>query len=93
MWLAVGFTVSLVAATPLAYFGTLWLDAWQRGWRTQVAAGALIAGWMAVALGAASVWNAVRKAERPNLFVPAVSFIVAFAAYAVAYNWGGRMLT
>jgi hypothetical protein len=38
------YVASLIPATPLAYAGMLWLGASERGWRTQVAAGALVAG-------------------------------------------------
>jgi hypothetical protein len=86
------YAIALVAATPLAYAGTLWLGASERGWRTQVAAVALIAGWLALAVGAVFVWKAVKTSKRSNLFLGVVSGLFAVAAYAVAYEWGGRML-
>jgi hypothetical protein len=42
------YRVALIAATPFAYAGTLWLRASEPGWQTQVAAGALVVGWLAV---------------------------------------------
>jgi hypothetical protein len=86
------YALALVAATPLAYAGTLWLGASERGWRTQVAAGALLAGWVALTLGAAFVWKFVRTQQRSTMMLGVASGLVAIAAYAVVYEWGGRML-
>lgn len=86
------YLIALLAGTPLAYAGTLWLGASERGWRTQVAAGALLVGWLTLALGAVLVWKFLRTKRRPILMLAAASGFVAIAAYAVAYEWGGRML-
>lgn len=86
------YVIALIAATPFAYAGTLWLGASERGWRTQVAAGALVVGWLALAVGAVFVWKAVKMRQRSKLLLGVASGLVAIAAYAVAYVWGGRML-
>jgi hypothetical protein len=86
------YLLGLLAATPFAYMGIGWLGASERGWRTQVAAGALIAGWLALAFGAAFVWRFVRTRQRSYLLLGLASGVVAVAAYAVTYEWGGRML-
>lgn len=92
IWLGSFYLVALIAATPLAYAGTLWLDASDRGWRTQVAAGALIAGWLALFVGAVSVWRAVKVRQRSKLLLGVACGLVAIATYSVALMWGGRML-
>ena len=86
------YVIAVIAATPLAYVGTLWLDASERGWRTQVAAGALVAGWLALAVGTVFAWKAVKMRQRSKLLLAIASGLVAIAAYAVAHMWGGRML-
>ena len=86
------YVIALVAATPLAYAGTLWVGASERGWQTQIAAGALLAGWLALALGAFLAWKSVRTQQRSTLLLGVASGLVAVAAYAVVYEWGGRML-
>jgi hypothetical protein len=85
------YLVALIAVTPLAYAGTLWLGASERGMRTQVAGGSLVVGWFALAAGAVFVWKAV-KVRRPNLMLALGSGLVALVAYAVAFAWGGHML-
>ena len=86
------YAVALIVGTPLAYAGTLWLDASERGWQTQVAAGALVAGWLALALGTVFAWKAVKMRQRSKLWLGVASGLVAIASYAVASLWGGRML-
>jgi len=86
------YVIALVAATPLAYAGAGWLSASERGWQTQVAAGAFLAGWLALALGAFLLWKSVRTKRRSTLLLGVASGLVAVAAYAVVYEWGGRML-
>lgn len=86
------YLIAFIAAAPLSYAGTLWLGAAELGWRTQVAAGALLVGWLALALGAALAWKFFRTMQRPTLLLAGASSLVAGAAYAVAYVWGGRML-
>jgi hypothetical protein len=86
------YVLAALAATPFAYAATLWLGASERGWRTQVAAGALLAGWLALASGAASMWRFVRTSQRSAILLGVASGVVAVAAYAVVYEWGGGML-
>lgn len=86
------YVLAFLATTPLAYAGTLWLGASERGWRTQVAAGALLAGWLALALGTAFMWRFVKTSQRFNIVLGLASGLVAIVAYAVVYEWGGRML-
>jgi hypothetical protein len=43
--------IALLPATALAYVGILWLRASERGWQTQVAAAALVVGWVALVVG------------------------------------------
>lgn len=86
------YLIALLAGTPLAYVGTLWLGASERGWRTQVAAGALLVGWLTVALGVVFVWKFLTTKRRSILLLAGASGLVAVAAYVVAYEWGGRML-
>ena len=86
------YLIALIPATPLAYAGALWLDASQRGWRTQVAAGALVVGWLALAAGVFFLWRAAKLKQRSNLFLGAALGLAAIAAYTVVYEWGGRML-
>lgn len=61
------YAIALIAATPFAYARTLWLNASDRGWRTQAAVGGLIIEWLALAVGAVIVWQAVNAKRRPNL--------------------------
>ena len=91
VWLGSLYVLALVAATPFAYAGSLWLGS-SRGWQTQVAAGALVIGWLALAFGAALVWTFVRRRERYMLRMGVASGLVAIVAYAVVYEWGGQML-
>lgn len=49
-------------------------------------------GWLTLALGAVLVWKFLTTKRRPILMLAAASGFVAVAAYAVAYEWGGRML-
>ena len=86
------YVIALAAATPLAYAGTLWVGASERGWQTQVAAGALLAGWLALALGVFLLWKSVKTKRRSTLLWGVASGLVAVAAYAVVYEWGGGML-
>jgi hypothetical protein len=86
------YIAALIPATPLAYAGTQWLKASERGWRTQVAAGALVAAWLALATGAFFLWRSVRKRERSSLLAGVAFGLAAILAYAVVYQWGGRML-
>jgi hypothetical protein len=76
----------------LAYVGTIWLGDSGRGWQTQVAAGALVAGWLALVVGAVILWKAVRMRQPSKLSLGIASGLVAIAAYAVTFWWGGRML-
>jgi uncharacterized membrane protein HdeD (DUF308 family) len=86
------YAVAFIEATPLAYAGMLWLGASERGWLTQVAAAALMAGWLALAGGAVFVWKAVKTRQRSSMLLGVASGLFAVAAYAFAYGWGGRML-
>jgi MFS-type transporter involved in bile tolerance (Atg22 family) len=85
------FIVSLIAATPFTYAGILWLSA-SGGWHTQAAAAGLIIGWLALAVGAISVCQAVEAKQRPNRKVVISSCVAAAAAYAIVLEWGGSML-
>jgi hypothetical protein len=86
------YAITLIAAAPFAYAGTLWLNASERGWRTQVAAAGLIVGWLALALGAVSVWRSMKAKRRPSLKVIVASCVAAGVAYAIVFAWGGGML-
>ena len=86
------YAIALLAATPFAYAGTLWLNASERGWRTQAAAGGLVIGWLALAVGTVIVWQAVTAKRRPNLTLVVSSCVAAAAAYAMVFMWGARML-
>jgi hypothetical protein len=86
------YVLALLAATPLAYIGIDWLGVSSRGWRTQVAAGALLVGWLALALGAVFVWKFLEARRWRNLLLGTVSGLVAVAAYAVPFEWGGSMM-
>jgi len=90
--LGVIYVIAVIAATPFAYAGALWVGASERGWETQVAAGALLVGWAAMALGAFLFWKSVRTKQRSTWLLGVVSGLVALASYALAYEWGGRML-
>jgi hypothetical protein len=86
------YALAFVAAAPFAYAGALWIGVSERGWQTQIAAASLVVGWLALAVGAVSVWRVARRGERTlwRSVVPAGG--VAVGAYAIAFSWGGRML-
>ena len=86
------YVAALLAATPLAYAGTLWLSPSEHGRRTQMAAFALLAGWVAVTLSAVFAWQFGGTKKRSDLKMAVASGVSAIAAYAVAIAWGGRML-
>jgi hypothetical protein len=86
------YVIALIAATPFAYAGTMWLNASERGWQTQVAAAGLIVGWLALAVGAVFVWQSVKAKRRPSAKVIVASCVAAGAAYAIVFAWGGGML-
>ena len=86
------YVLACVAAAPLAYAGALWIGVSDRGWETQVAAGALLVGWLALAVGALAIWTFVRAGERSMRHLGVAAGVVAVAAYAIAFSWGGRML-
>ena len=86
------YAIAVIAGTPLAYAGALWVGASERGWQTQAAAGALLVGWAAIALGAFLFWKSVRTKRRSTRVLGIASGVVALASYALAYEWGGRML-
>lgn len=86
------YVIAFLVATPLAYFGGLWLSVSEGGWRTQVAAYALLVGWMALAVSGTFTWRFAKARQRSNLLMGIASCLVAAAAYAVVYAWGGRML-
>lgn len=92
LFLGALYVAALIPATPLAYAGTLWLDASERGWRTQIAAGALIAGWLALAAGVFFLLRAAKLKERTSLILGVGCGLAAIAAYALVSEWGGRML-
>ena len=81
-----------IAATPFTYAGILWLSASEGGWHTQAAAAGLIIGWLALAVGAISVCQAVKAKQRPNLKVVVSSCVAATAAHTIVIEWGGGML-
>jgi hypothetical protein len=86
------YLLALIAAAPLAYAGALLLSVANRGWRTQVAAGALLVGWLALGTGAAFVWEFVRGSQRKSILLGVAAGVIAAAGYGVAYWFGGRML-
>lgn len=89
------YLIAFVLGSCLAYVGVEWVGAYERGWRTQVAAAALIAAWFPLALGLAFSWKAARSRRRPR-FLPDLSgigfLVIAAIFYGVAAGWGGRML-
>ena len=86
------YVVAIVPGSFLAYIGIGWMDAYERGWRTQVAAAALAAAWIPLALGVAFCWKAVRAGSRP-IFLHGVGFVLLTVGfYAVPLVWGGHML-
>ena len=86
------YVVAIVPGSFLAYIGMGWIGAYERGWRTQVAAAALAAAWIPLAFGVAFCWKAVRDGSRP-IFLHGVGFVLlAICFYLVPLMWGGRML-
>lgn len=86
------YLVALLPASLLAYIGIGWMDAYERGWRTQVAAASLAAAWIPLALGALFSCKSVWLGRKP-VFPRAIGFLlIAIGFYAVAFAWGGRML-
>jgi len=86
------YAFAFMPATALAYLGLIWVGASERGWLTQAAAGALVIGWLALAIGAALAWHVVKTGERRRFSLLIPPGVLASAAYAIAYGWGGRML-
>jgi hypothetical protein len=86
------YVVALVPGTFLAGIGMMWVDASGRGWRTGVAAPALVTAWFPLALGAVFAWKAARARSGMNLLAGVAFGLVAMACYAVFIAWGGRML-
>jgi len=86
------YLVALLLGSFLAYIGILWVDAYERGWRTQIAAAAIVAAWFPLALAAAFSWKAARASTKPR-FLWGIGFVViAIAFYAVAMAWDGHMM-
>ncbi len=86
------YIVLLVPGSFLAYIGVEWVDAAERGWRTQIAAAALVAAWFALGVGAAFSWKASRAGSGVSLLSAAAFVPIAMIFYAVTLAWGGRML-
>ena len=86
------YLVALIPGTLLAWVGTVWVGESGRGWQTQVAAGALMVGWVALAAGSLFVWKAAKAKEGPYFSLGAISGLIAMACYVVFFMWGGRML-
>lgn len=86
------YVVLLIPASVLGYAGLLWVGVSDGGWRTQVAAAALVTAWFILALGACYFWTSSRMCSPPGLLSRAAPVVAVLALYAVAFAWGGRML-
>ena len=86
------YVVALVPGLFLSWIGLEWVEETGRGWRTQAAAAAMMAGGLPLALGAAFTVRAVRTRSGLDLVAGAGFGLIAMLCYAVFLAWGGRML-
>lgn len=86
------YMVALVPGLFLSYIGLGWVEEAGRGWRTQAAAAAMMAGGFPLALGAAFAVRAALTRSGVNLVAGAAFGLIAMLCYAVVLVWGGRML-
>jgi hypothetical protein len=84
--------VMLVPGLFLSWIGLEWVEDTGRGWRTQAAAAALMAGGFLLALGAAFAVRAALSRSGLYLLAGAAFGLIAMSFYAVFLVWGGRML-
>lgn len=68
------------------------MDGSGRGWRTQVAATALLIAWFPLSLGLTFAWQAARARSGLYLLAGVVFGLIALICYAVVLAWGGGML-
>lgn len=84
--------VALGPGLFLSWIGLEWVDDTGRGWRTQAAAAALMAGGFPLALGAAFAVRAALTRSGLTLLAGAAFGLIAMIFYAVFLAWGGGML-
>jgi hypothetical protein len=82
----------LIPGSILAYAGLLWVGASGRGWRTQVAAAALVAAWLALAIGGLHTWALAKLGSTASGLSRTAFLLGALLFYVIAAVWGGRML-
>ena len=86
------YAVMFVPGSFLAYIGMMWVDDSGRGWRTPIAAGALMVAWFPLALGCAFAGRAIRTRSGVDLRAGVAFGLIAMAFYAVFLAWGGPIL-